>query len=86
MSDYKNIDTFADEAKRLGEEVADAYNDGMLNNLKKADAKIVKAFKTRYEAINYQREFGLISDEEYYKKLEQARDAYFSRNTQEWYK
>ncbi len=86
MSEFENIEHFKDEAERIGSQVADAYNKGWLNSLKKADAQTVKAFKTRYEAINYQLEYGLISEEEYYKRLEQARDRYFSRNTQEWHK
>lgn len=86
MSDFSNIEYFKDEAERIGAQVADAYNKGWLNSLKKADTQTVKAFKTRYDAIKYQLEFGVITEEEYYKKLEQIRDAYFSRNTQEWHK
>lgn len=86
MSELYDIETHTQEAERLGRVAADAYNKGWLENLKKADVKTVKAFKERYEAIKYQLEFGVISEEEYYKKLEQARDKYFARNTQEWYK
>ena len=86
MSEFGNISEYKDEARRIGEQVADAFDDGFLNNLQKANSKVVKAFNTRYQAINYQLEFGLITEEEYYKKLEQARDRYFGRNTQEWYK
>ncbi len=86
MSEIYDIEMHTQEAERLGEEMAEAYNRGWLENLKKADAKTVRAFKERYEAIKYQCEFGVITEEEYYRKLEQARDKYFSRNTQEWYK
>ena len=86
MSGFENIEYIKDEAERIGAQVADAYNDGLMNNLKKADTEVVKAFNTRYEAINYQLQYGLISEEEYYKKLEKARDSYFSRDTQEWHK
>ncbi len=82
----QDIGHFLDEAERIGNQVANAYDKGFLDSLYKTDAQIVKAFKTRYEAINYQREFGLISEEEYYQKLESIRDRYFSRNSQEWYK
>jgi|GEM_PF-6092018 len=86
MSEFSNISEYEEEARRIGEQVADAFDDGFLNNLEKANIEVVRAFNTRYEAINYQLEFGLITEEEYYKKLEEARDKYFGRNTQEWYK
>ena len=86
MSENENISTQIEESEELGEKIAEAYDKGFLEKLRKADAKIVKAFNTRYQAINYQHEFGLISSEEYYKKLERARDTYFSRDTQEWHK
>lgn len=86
MSENETIGTHIEESEELGKQIAQAYDKGFLEKLTKADAKIVKAFNTRYQAINYQHEFGLISSEEYYKKLERARDTYFSRDTQEWHK
>lgn len=86
MSEYKNLDTHIKEAERLGEELAKAYDKGMTERLKKSNASIVKAFNERYKAINYQHEYGLITTEDYYKKLEQARDKFFSRDSQEWHK
>ena len=86
MSEYKNMDAHIKETRRIGNEVADAYNKGIIENLKKADTEIVKAFNERYKAINYQHEYGLITTEEYYKKLEKARDSYFLYDTQEWHK
>lgn len=86
MSEYKEIDRHIKEAERIGEQVASAYDKGLTQKLKKANASIVKAFNERYKAIGYQHEYGLITTEEYYKKLEQARNMYFSRDTQEWHK
>lgn len=86
MSEYENLDTHLEEIEKIGETVAKAYDKGFTDRLRKANTSIVKAFNERYKAINYQHEFGLISDEEYYKKLENARDKYFSRDTQEWHK
>ena len=86
MLEFENIEHHKDEAERLGAQVANAYNRGFLDNLKKAGKASNAAFKMRYEALKYQLEFGVITEEEYYKKLEQARDKYFSRNTQEWHK
>ena len=86
MSEFKNMDTQIEEAERIGDEVASAYDRGLIERLKKANTNVVKAFNERYKAIGYQHEYGLITSEEYYKKLEQARDRYFSRDTQEWHK
>ena len=86
MSEYENISEHINEAERIGDQVASAYDKGFIERLNKANKNVVKAFNERYKAIGYQHEYGLISDEEYYKKLEQARDRYFSRDTQEWHK
>ncbi|MBR4173029.1 MAG: hypothetical protein IKR46_01500 [Clostridia bacterium] len=47
---------------------------------------VVKAFSQMLEKLNYQREFGLISEDEYYEKLERLRDRYFAKGTQNWLK
>lgn len=86
MSEHENLHTHIEEAQRLGNEIAQAYDEGFLEKLKKANSSVVKSFNERYKAINYQHEYGLITSDEYYKKLEQARDRYFSRDTQEWHK
>ncbi len=86
MEENENIKEALKEAYELGEEMANAYDKGYINSLFKTNASIVKAFKTRYEAIGYQLKYGLITEEEYYGKLEEIRDRYFSRNSQEWHK
>ena len=48
MSEIYDIEMHTQEAERLGQEMAEAYNRGWLDNLKKADAKTVRAFKERY--------------------------------------
>lgn len=86
MSENYDIDKHIAEAERLGKDVADAFNNGWLENLKKADAMTAKRFQGRYEAIKYQLEFGIISEEDYYRKLEEIRDEFLTRDMQEWYK
>ena len=82
----ENIKEVFKEAHELGEQMAQAYDSGYINSLLKTNTKVVQAFKTRYEAIGYQLKYGLITEEEYYDKLAQIRDMYFSRNSQEWHK
>jgi len=86
MEENQNIEKLIQESEKIGEQIAEAYDKGYLNSLVKANAKVVKAFKQRYEAIGYQLKYGLITEEEYYDKLAVIRDSYFSRNTQEWHK
>lgn len=86
MQENENIKDALADARELGEQMAQAYDNGYLQSLAKTNTKVVQAFKTRYEAIKYQLEYGLITEEEYYDKLAVIRDMYFSRNSQEWHK
>ncbi len=82
----ENTKELIQEAQSLGQKMAESYDKGYLESLKKANTKVTQAFKTRYEAIGYQLKYGLITEEEYYDKLATIRDMYFSRDTQEWHK
>ena len=82
----ENTKELIKEAQEFGEQMAQSYDKGYLESLKKANTKVTQAFKTRYEAIGYQLKYGLITEEEYYDKLAKVRDMYFSRDTQEWHK
>ncbi len=94
MADKKDLSKILDvdygelkkEAEELGKEISEALSGGYKNSLYQSDISVRRAFDTRYEAIKYQLEFGVISEEEYYEKLASIRDAYFSKNSQEWYK
>ncbi len=86
MQETEYIKDAIQDAYELGEQMAQAYDNGYLQSLAKTNTKVVQAFKTRYEAIGYQLKYGLITEEEYYDKLAQIRDMYFSRNSQEWHK
>lgn len=79
-SDLKN------EAESLGNEISQALQKGYKNSLYQSDISVRRAFDNRYKAIKYQLEYGVISEEEYYQKLESIRDTYFSKNSKEWYK
>ncbi len=86
MEEKENIAELLRESRELGEEMAELFNEGYINSLYKTNIEVVRAFKARYEAIGYQLKYGLITEEEYYEKLAQIRDRYFSRNSQEWHK
>ena len=94
MAKYKDLsefpadfdpDKYKQDAEKLGSEVANALNTGYVRSLRKSDIQVNRAFQTRYSALKYQLEFGLLSQEDYFKKLEAIRDMYYSKDTQEWY-
>ena len=84
--DSINIEWQRQEAERLGKEMAELYEYGYMERLRESDRYVRKFFQQRYDAIKYQLEFGIITEEDYYRMLEEARDEFFQRDTQEWYK
>lgn len=72
--------------KRYGEEMAKHIGSAMLGKLSDSSRNATKTFNGFYERLRYQREFDLISEEEYYNRLEQLRDRYFSKGTDNWIK
>lgn len=89
LSDFPqdfNPEAYQKDAEELGAQIAEYMNRGYLNSLRKSNVHITRAFQERYTAIGYQRQFGIISEEEYFDKLAQIRDRFFAKDTQEWYK
>jgi len=72
--------------KNLGEEAGKYLGTGIAGGLKNASREATKAFNGFYERLKYQRDFDLISEEEYYKRLEELRDRYFQKGTDNWMK
>ncbi len=74
-----DMQRYANEAgKYLSLEIAQ----GLTENSK----PVVEAFEGMLEKLKYQRDFDIISEDEYYRKLEILRDKYFSKGTQNWVK
>lgn len=72
--------------KGYGDEIANYVGSAMLGKLADSSRNATKAFNGFYERLRYQREFDLISEEEYYNRLEQLRDRYFAKGTDNWIK
>lgn len=72
--------------KGITDEVAKYISDSISGGLKDGAKSAAKAFNGFYEKLKYQRDFDLISEEEYYTKLEQLRDRYFQKGTDNWVK
>jgi len=74
------------ELKIIGEEVGRYLGEGIAGGLSDSSKIATKAFNGFYERLKYQRDFDLISEEEYYERLEQLRDRYFAKGTDNWVK
>ena len=53
MSEIENLGTNVEEAEHLGEEIAEAYDKGLTERLKKANVSVIKTFDERYKACIY---------------------------------
>lgn len=67
---------------QVGKYIADDTASGLYENSK----AVTKAFSKMLEKLNYQKDLNLISEDEYYVKLENLRDRYFAKGTQNWVK
>lgn len=74
------------ELESIGREVAKYIGDGFKRGLSDSARSATKAFNGFYEVLRYQRDFDIISEEEYYRRLEQLRDRYFVKGTDNWVK
>ena len=72
--------------KSIGEEAARYIGTAMLGKLADSSREATKTFNGFYERLRYQREFDLISEEEYFTRLETLRDSYLQKGTDNWIK
>ena len=59
---------------------------GVAGALEDSSRTSTKEFNGFYERLKYQRDFGLISEEEFYERLEDLRDQFFKEGTDNWVK
>lgn len=74
------------DIRKVGEEIGKYLSMGIAGGLIDNSRDAVKAFQGFYEKLKYQRDFDIISEEEYYRQLEALRDKYFSVGTDNWVK
>ena len=83
MKSALSLGTENSKAKNeIGRYLATDTASGFYENSK----EVVKAFSQMLEKLNYQKELNIISEDEYYVKLEGLRDRYFAKGTQNWLK
>ncbi len=79
-------DEINEQAQRIAEEAGKYLSLGVASGLTENNKFVVEAFRGMLEKLNYQRDFDIINEAEYYRRLENLRDRYFSRGTQNWVK
>lgn len=72
--------------KFISEAAVEYLGTQILDKLADSSKEATKTFDGFYERLKYQRDFDLISEEEYYSRLEYLRDTYFEKGTDNWVK
>lgn len=69
---------------RVGVEIGKYFDLGVAKGIEKNSESVVGSAKAMSEKLGYLKDFDLISEDEYYTKLEEIRDRYFAAGTKEW--
>ncbi len=75
-----------EKLQSIRDDVSKYLTKGVAEGLTKDSKKVVDAFKKMLAPLEYQRDFNIISEEEYYTKLEALRDMYFKKGSENWVK
>lgn len=86
LSAIKSELSLGTEGSRIKDEIGKYIMSDTASGMYENNKYVVKAFSQMLEKLNYQKELNLISEDEYYVKLERLRDRYFSKGTQNWLK
>lgn len=65
-------------------EIGQMLSLGVAKGIETSSDTAVKAFQSMLEKLQYQRDFDIINEYEYYTELEKLRDKYFKAGTSEW--
>ena len=80
----KEIDSHS-PSKKYRDEVGAMIAEGVAVGIKENAKKPTEEFKKLLQQLDAQKDVGLISEEEYYNKLEELRDKYLTKGTNEWW-
>lgn len=72
-------------SKKYRDEVGKMLVLGLANGIKENAKTATESFKTLLEQLDFQRDLDIVSEDEYYEKLENLRDSYLTKGTKEWY-
>ena len=86
LSEMKSAFSLGTEDSKIKNEIGKYISSDIASGLYENNKYVVKAFSQMFEKLNYQKELNIISEDEYYVKLEQLRDRYFGKGTQNWLK
>lgn len=82
LQNVKSVFSSSVRREEIGKYLSMDIAQGLTENSK----FVVEAFEGMLEKLDYQRDFDIISEDEYYRQLEKLRDKYFSAGTQNWVK
>ena len=69
---------------RVGVEIGKYFDLGIAKGIEENSDSTVKAAKAMSEKLGYLKDFDVITEDEYYTKLEEIRDRYFAAGTKDW--
>jgi len=73
-------------SKRIGkDDIGEPFVEGIKVAINNSSYKVKDSVKKVFEELELQKKMGVVSEEEYYNKLEQLRDQYFAKGTKEWW-
>ena len=86
LSEIKSALSLGTDSSEIRNQVGKYIADDTASGLYENSEAVTKAFSKVLEKLNYQKDLNLISEDEYYVKLEKLRDRYFAKGTQNWVK
>ena len=86
LKEIKSAFSLGTESSEIRNEIGKYIATDTASGIYANNKAVVKAFSQMLEKLNYQREYSLIDEDEYYAKLEELRDRYFGKGTQNWLK
>lgn len=84
LSEIKAFFGIQSPSKVMRDEVGAMLVLGVAEGIEENSEEATKAFQAMLDKLEYQRDFDIINEDQYYTELERLRDEYLTRGTKEW--
>lgn len=84
LSEVKAFFGIQSPSKVMRDEVGAMLALGVATGIEENSEEATKAFQSMLDKLEYQRDFDIINEDQYYTELERLRDEYLTRGTKEW--